>query len=152
MYVTEHTAVMCNHEFEQLDDYSCSLPTGTRIGKMWKRRKDYHDETKGWLMGEYAELDPPRSNRVAIIWRTIEVDPTEAEWRSLIIDELQQYLKQYDRKIPNDRGIYVDSKKMKIIIKPKFDRTFLDWEFDLYDPKCFEQIHGFLLQVEQGMV
>lgn len=65
------TAVMDQEAFNALPDYSCSLPTGTTIGKRWKRRRDYHDETKGWVMGEYVTHRDP--NLTGIVWRDIEV-------------------------------------------------------------------------------
>lgn len=67
----DKTAVMGPEDFQALPDYSASIPTGTTIGKRWKRRKDYHDESKGWRLGEYVgHLNP---DLVAIRWRTIEV-------------------------------------------------------------------------------
>lgn len=58
-------------EFNALLDYSCSLPTGTTIGKTWKRRVDYHDPSQGWLLGEYVESDKP--DMVGIKWKRILV-------------------------------------------------------------------------------
>ncbi len=58
-------------EFEALREYSCSLPTGTTIGKRWKRREPYNttEVVKRWLMGEYVEC--PEPGRVGIVWRQI---------------------------------------------------------------------------------
>lgn len=67
------TAIADAEAFSALYDYSSSLPTGTTIGKRWKRRRDYHDESKGWVLGEYAECNPPNPDRVRIIWRDLEV-------------------------------------------------------------------------------
>lgn len=86
-------------EFEkQLGDfgeYSCSLPTGTTIGKKWFRNEDAYAHEKSeerlvasterrirgdfpdWWQGEYAECDPPHPNRVAIIWRKVRIVPTK---------------------------------------------------------------------------
>lgn len=60
-------------EFNALLDYSASLPTGTTIGKQWKRRNDYYDESKGWRLGEYVEH--PNPDLVGIRWRDIEIVP-----------------------------------------------------------------------------
>jgi hypothetical protein len=87
------------YEFdEQLSDYgeySCSLPSGTTIGKKWFYNQDAYRpgqagavaraETKmtgafpDWWQGEFAELVPPIPNRVAIIWRKVRIVPTSKE-------------------------------------------------------------------------
>jgi hypothetical protein len=64
-------ARLTQQEFKALPDYSASLPTGTTIGKQWKRRNDYYDESKGWRLGEYVEH--PNPDLVGIRWRDIEI-------------------------------------------------------------------------------
>jgi hypothetical protein len=59
-------------EFDALLDYSASIPTGTTIGKKWKRRNDYYDESKGWVMGEYFDIGEKDS--VGIRWFNIVLD------------------------------------------------------------------------------
>jgi hypothetical protein len=71
--VDDTVARLTQHEFDALLDYSASLPTGTTIGKQWKRRNDYHDKSKGWRLGEYVEHDNP--DLVGIRWRDIEIIP-----------------------------------------------------------------------------
>lgn len=59
--------------FHELYEYSCSVPTGTTIGKRWKRLDGAHDQgfiRRGgipqWVIGEYAEnVDP---TKVTINW------------------------------------------------------------------------------------
>lgn len=58
-------AVMDKSEFNNLLEYSASLPSGTFIGKKWKR--NCFNGT--WVMGEYVEHDDPKL--VKIIWREI---------------------------------------------------------------------------------
>ena len=71
LLLDDKTAIVDPEMFSSLLDYSSSLPTGTTIGKRWKRRRDYHDESKGWVMGEYlADSDP---DYVQIKWRDLEV-------------------------------------------------------------------------------
>lgn len=65
------TAIVDAEAFAALMDYSGSIPTGTTIGKRWKRRRDYYDESKGWVMGEYAA--DPNPDYVRIIWRDLVV-------------------------------------------------------------------------------
>ena len=48
IYLTEQ-------EFDELLEYSCTVPTGVYIGKQWKRKVDYYDVSKGWLLGEYVQ-------------------------------------------------------------------------------------------------
>lgn len=56
--------------FKRLMDYSCSVPTGTTIGRWWKRRVDYNDASKGWLLGCYGPCatDP---SKVTMHWRRL---------------------------------------------------------------------------------
>jgi len=64
-----NTVSLTKSEFEKLPDYSCSLPTGATIGKQWKRRNDYYDESKGWTRGTYSRrID---AETVAITWEKI---------------------------------------------------------------------------------
>ena len=60
-------------QFEKLDDYSCSIPTGTTIGKTWRRRVPYlfpvTKDTK-WYRGKYVEHSDP--NKTGIEWALIE--------------------------------------------------------------------------------
>lgn len=65
------TAIADQEAFSALPDYSCSIPTGKTIGKRWKRRRDYTDESKGWLLGEYAEDPDPEFVRIK--WRNLLV-------------------------------------------------------------------------------
>ncbi|KKM74952.1 hypothetical protein LCGC14_1395140 [marine sediment metagenome] len=69
MLVDDKTAVMDPRDFEDLLEYSASLPTGTTIGKRWKAKR-----CDGWVMGEYEELDQDQyPGEVLIRWRVIEV-------------------------------------------------------------------------------
>ena len=59
-------------EFAALPDYSCSLPTGTTIGKRWRRLDGSHDRRfiasggkPRWIVGEYTR-DVVTSNRVVV--------------------------------------------------------------------------------------
>lgn len=61
--------VMSQEYFNNLGTYDHSLPTGTSIGKRWKKS----DGKGGWKMGEYvADADP---KKVGIRWTTIRVQP-----------------------------------------------------------------------------
>lgn len=74
--VDDKSAVMEQKDFVDLLEYSCSLPTGTIIGKRWKRNNNSHfnyDKSKpeDWWMGEYFDINDP--NNIGIKWRKIEV-------------------------------------------------------------------------------
>lgn len=62
--------VMTQAEFDALPSYSCSLPTGTIVGKRWRRGHPYANPTHWWL-GEYIEHPDP--GYVGVRWRLIEV-------------------------------------------------------------------------------
>lgn len=69
-------AHMDGHTFDNMDEYSCSIPTGTTIGKRWRKHEPYvivKGQISVWYMGEYA-LDPEfPETRVKIIWRKIKI-------------------------------------------------------------------------------
>ena len=72
------TVTITTEQFNALPEYSCSVPTGTTLGKRWKCKRDYYGGSKGWRMGEYGEpFDDPRGKRfckrVPIIWSNIEI-------------------------------------------------------------------------------
>lgn len=71
MLVDVSHAVMERRDFDKLPEYSCTLPTGTTIGKRWKR-SEFFGSSKypgRWFLGEYVPHDKPE--RVGIQWREI---------------------------------------------------------------------------------
>ena len=52
-------ALMSKSTLEQLADYSCSMPSLAYPGKMWRCRKDYYDESKGWWLRWFGESADP---------------------------------------------------------------------------------------------
>ena len=71
--VTMETVYLSQKEFDELLDYSCSVPTGQTIGKRWRCRNDYYDASRGWLMGEYIPDPNDEPGWVAIKWRKIVI-------------------------------------------------------------------------------
>jgi len=63
---------VCAHEFAQMSDYSRSIPSGVEVGKFWKRRRDYHDDNKGWVLGEY-EQHPTEKDLAVVRWHGLIV-------------------------------------------------------------------------------
>lgn len=69
--VDDKTALMNQKEFDNLPDYSCSIPSLTTIGKRWKRSESYCKPREKWLMGEYVEIGS--ADKVGIKWREIMI-------------------------------------------------------------------------------
>lgn len=80
----QEVVTLTRREFADLGEYSCSLPTGTRIGKRWKRdanayRPPVRTSVLGvefvipwpedWILGEYIEN--PNPEMVGVLWRKI---------------------------------------------------------------------------------
>ncbi|WP_152338585.1 hypothetical protein [Pseudorhizobium banfieldiae] len=58
-------------EFEALDEYSATLPTGTTPGKRWRRHDGAYDpdcENPFWLIGEYDPDDDGKGPSIKINW------------------------------------------------------------------------------------
>ena len=63
--------VISRAELAKLPEYSCSLPTGTTIGKRWRRDVHFNKPPAGrpapeWCIGEYFDDGTP--GMVAIRW------------------------------------------------------------------------------------
>jgi len=80
--VDDSTALMDQAMLDALPEYSCSIPTGTTIGKRWKRGwcRCVADKIRNfgtckihnaWKMGEYKTSEEP--GWVDIQWREIIV-------------------------------------------------------------------------------
>lgn len=72
------TITLTQEEFDKLREYSCSLPTGTTIGKRWKRNQNAFapgDNEPDWWMGEYVEHEDP--DAVGTRYRKIEIEEGE---------------------------------------------------------------------------
>jgi hypothetical protein len=63
------TIALSQKEFDALPEYSCSLPTGTPIGKRWKCGWPYKEPRTNWYLGEYVACAEP--GMVGIVWREI---------------------------------------------------------------------------------
>lgn len=72
---SELVVYMNEREFKELLEYSHTLPTGTEIGKKWKRRVPPDGPGGTWFLGEYVEdVEPYKSQgSVGIKWSVIEV-------------------------------------------------------------------------------
>jgi hypothetical protein len=67
--IDDKHAIMSQKDFDALPEYSCSLPTGTFIGKRWRRREPYTSTPTHWFLGEFIEINDPEN--VGIRWREI---------------------------------------------------------------------------------
>ena len=88
---TQSGVRLARKEFEELPEYSCTIPTGMPIGKKWKcDRMAYRKDDEAciwkvnqvflgkkpmeWWQGEYVELDPPSPGWVRIQWDPISIE------------------------------------------------------------------------------
>lgn len=62
-------------EFQDLFEYSATIPTGTTPGKRWKRLDGAHDPSfrksggvPKWVIGEYAPDCPADAKTIKINW------------------------------------------------------------------------------------
>jgi hypothetical protein len=82
IHVSERSVVMTEAELRRLPEYSCTLPTGPRIGFRWRRRHPYRtdqidDAHADWFLGE--AIEDPNPELVGIRWKRIVV----VEWTVL---------------------------------------------------------------------
>lgn len=86
--MTQRACKMSQREFDALPEYSCTLPTGTTVGKKWKRREPYGADpaTATWYLGTYTDIGDER--KVGIEWWRIEVEtPRETQIREAMDEE-----------------------------------------------------------------
>ena len=88
-------AIVPHESFEKLDDYSCSVPTGTVIGKIWRRGEPF-EGPRTWWLGQYVKAD--NLNYVDIKWRELYVivDHKLASGVHRATDELLDAIKTCD--------------------------------------------------------
>lgn len=70
MLLDDDSAIMTRREFDDLDNYSCTIPSGTFVGKIWKRGEPYRDPSQ-WFLGEYTSHEDP--DTIGIKWRRIYI-------------------------------------------------------------------------------
>lgn len=74
---TTRTIHLSKAELDALPEYSMSVPTGTTIGKRWKRDNNVyrqHGSEPDWWMGEY--FDVQSATEVGIRWYHVQ-----SEWQ-----------------------------------------------------------------------
>ena len=78
------TVGVSENVFRRLLEYSCSIPTGTTIGKWWKR-----EQPRGsgrWLLGCFGPSRRP--DRVRIHWRRLDWYPWLEDHEQTNADDL----------------------------------------------------------------
>lgn len=93
--MTTRVCKMSRREFDELPEYSCTLPTGTTIGKKWKRREPYgaDPDTATWYLGTYVDIGTnaspiARETKIGIEWWEIEIEtPRETQIREALDEE-----------------------------------------------------------------
>lgn len=77
--IDEHHAVMSQHTFYSLKNYSGSFPTGVYEGKMWRR----HQQIEGWLLVWYDKSNKPGACRIEfrpILILVLPVQPSDLKF------------------------------------------------------------------------
>ncbi len=74
---------MTQEEFDELGEYSMSIPTGTTPGTRWKKNLNVIDPLRNrlppvWIMGSYFDLGP-ESDKVGIRWNAIQIVEPQPE-------------------------------------------------------------------------
>jgi hypothetical protein len=80
---------LTRRELHALDNYSCSLPTGTTAGKRWRRAVDYYrqDDNDAWYLGEYGQPFPTgheHEGQIPISWTPILVVGVARKWPTIM--------------------------------------------------------------------
>lgn len=69
MLLDDTHAVVTRSELDSLMEYSRSIPSGTYVGKVWKRRQWL--DRDAWILGEYVDVGS--NAEIGIKWRSILV-------------------------------------------------------------------------------
>lgn len=93
---------MSRADFNALLEYSTSLPTGTTIGKKWKRQCPHGT----WVTGEY--VPDPEPKMVGIKWRRVVVVMSDDELAEIKARASKAYLARGWRDAMNDVGALAD--------------------------------------------
>lgn len=106
---------MTKGAFDDMLEYSTTLPTGTTLGKRWKCRRPVRDDGRGppdWYQGEYVEEKDPAlkaKGYVGIVWKKIKLIPTHfAIWSNLIKEqtgctEAMDYFEALENLAPDEK-------------------------------------------------
>ena len=68
--VGDARAIVTMNGFKALDDYSCTLPSGTVVGKVWKRHEPFSGRGQWWF-GQFSHSTEP--GMIDIVWRELYV-------------------------------------------------------------------------------
>lgn len=68
----ERKVYLTQEEFDDLFEYSMSVPTGVIMGKKWKRNNLVFQGGKEWFQGEYRQ-HPDDPNMACIVWTPIVI-------------------------------------------------------------------------------
>lgn len=82
--VTDDDATMSRTALRKLREYSCSVPTGTYVGKMWKCKAP-----NGWYLRWYDEI---QGSDITIKSRIIKLTISEKEFLQVISEWAREYL------------------------------------------------------------
>lgn len=86
MILVDHaSAVMDETEFDKLGEYSCSMPTGTTVGRRWKRGPAYNATANGgWLLGEWVRCGTGDNDTGFAEHCGSDKEHVHAKWRDIL--------------------------------------------------------------------
>lgn len=92
-------------ELESMDEYSCSVPSGTTLWKMWKRNRNAYRRTypgeepypPSWMVGQYIPHKDPEY--VGIRWFGVKIleGPQPVGWSAPDWSNFQHYRREREQ-------------------------------------------------------
>jgi hypothetical protein len=82
--VGDARAIVSLNTFEALGDYSCTVPSGTVVGKVWKRHVPLGRRGQWWF-GQFSRSEYPEM--VNIIWRELHIRQPDTDDTLLATDD-----------------------------------------------------------------
>lgn len=70
----DEPAIFTQRDFNDLSEYSTSLPTGTTVGKQWKRDNNHHRTNHDWNLCTYVDIGS--EDRIGIRWQKLLIAET----------------------------------------------------------------------------
>jgi len=123
--------VLTKKQFDELLEYSCSLPTGTTIGKQWKKGVPYNNP-KTWYLCEYVKHEG--ESKVGITYKKITAVFKKQE-RIMDKKTFLEFIQWQQDTFPNQTALeklnHLDEeiKELKQSIVEKFDLKEIKFEF-----------------------
>lgn len=89
------------YELDSMDEYSTTLPTGTTIGKFWKRNENvFQDAPPKWVVKCYAEDPDPEFRRILWFDVVLREGPKPPGWEPPDWSNYQRWEKDREQGCP----------------------------------------------------